>query len=94
MNRMIAAAAVIIAFLLLAPYVGINLFGGTVTEPVVREKTPLPVAKVEPSAVPEAAPKRKQTMVEDVLQPKAPGDDSTRKLSDIEQMLKRDGQDK
>lgn len=95
MNRVVAIVGAIAAILLLTPYLGISLFGSAPSEPeqITRPEVEAPAPRQRAAT---EHPKGKQTMVEDILQP-APHSGSaasSQKLSDIERLLKPNGEDK
>lgn len=95
MNRLVALIAIVAAFVLLSPYLGIHLFGGH--SPGSSQR-----AAPQPSAVQDSTssstgtrekPKGRQTMVEELLSP-AQTASAPKKLADIEDLLQDDGQNK
>jgi hypothetical protein len=93
MNKIVLVAGTLVAILLLAPYVGINLFGSS--SPPLEEQAPQSTAPArEQKSTEPPARKPKQARVEDLLAPQQNETNTTRKLSDIENLLKDDGQNK
>lgn len=94
MNRTVAIVAFVVAALLLAPYLGIDIFS---SRPAPAAPAPeQAAARAEtPTPAPKEKPHKKQTMVEDLLNPAVEAEAThSKRLADIENLLESDGQDK
>lgn len=93
MNKIVLVAGILVAVLLLAPYVGINLFGSS-RAPRQEQPVESPTTAREKTGAESSVRKPKQARVEELLAPQQDESNATRKLSDIENLLRDDGQNK
>jgi len=97
MNRLVAIVGIAAAVILLSPYLGIDLFGNTsLQDERINAARPEGALDAARDSSVRGRSKGKQTMVEDILSADSNSDDpaSPQKLSDIERLLNKNGEDK